>query len=132
MGTGRARKYCAPVLQTKLADGQAKALALAFKAIADPTRLRILSLLAAQTGGEACVCHFSTPLKLSQPTVSHHLKVLFEAGLVARQRRGTWIYYRIVPERIELLRGALALPRNHRLTLKGSTDGVPSRAVGSR
>jgi DNA-binding transcriptional ArsR family regulator len=64
--------------------------------------------------------------------VSHHLKVLFEAGLVARERRGTWIYYRIVPERIELLRGALALPRNQRLTLKASTDSVASRAVGSR
>lgn len=128
----RAAKYCAPVLQTKLADGQAKDLALAFKAIADPTRLRILSLLAGQGDGEACVCHFSAPLRVSQPTVSHHLKVLFEAGLVARERRGTWIYYRIVPERFALLRDALALPRNQRPALKGAADTRLARAASSR
>jgi ArsR family transcriptional regulator len=128
----RTAKYCAPVLQTKLADGQARELALAFKAIADPARLRILSLLANQARGEACVCHFSAPLRLSQPTVSHHLRVLFEAGLVARDRRGTWIYYRIVPERLALLRDALALPRNGRPAPKVSIGGIAPRAVGSR
>jgi ArsR family transcriptional regulator len=78
--------------------------------MADPGRLRLLSFLAAQPGAEACVCHLVEPLGLSQPTVSHHLRVLTEAGLLARERRGTWIFYRLVPERVEALRTALALP----------------------
>ena len=125
-------KYCPPVLQTKLARGEAEELALAFKAIADPARLRLLSLLAAQPSGEACVCHFSRPLGLSQPTVSHHLKVLFEAGLVDRERRGTWIYYRIVPQRFAALRVALALPRGQRAARKAGTQGHPARAAATR
>jgi ArsR family transcriptional regulator len=125
-------KYCPPVLQTKLARGEAEELALAFKAIADPTRLRLLSLLAAQPSGEACVCHFSRPLDLSQPTVSHHLKVLFEAGLVDRERRGTWIYYRIVPQRFAALRDALALPRGARAIHKAGSQGHLPRATGTR
>jgi ArsR family transcriptional regulator len=125
-------KYCPPVLQTKLARGEAEELALAFKAIADPTRLRLLSLLAAQPSGEACVCHFSRPLGLSQPTVSHHLKVLFEAGLVERERRGTWIYYRIVPQRFAALRVALALPRGQRAARKAGTQGHLPRATATR
>jgi len=88
----------------------AEELAGIFKAIADPARLRLLSLIAAQPSGEACVCHFTKPLGLSQPTVSHHLKLLHEAGLLARQRRASWVYYRIVPERMAELRDALALP----------------------
>ncbi len=83
---------------------------MAFKAIADPGRLRLLSFIAGQPGVEACVCHLIGPLGLAQPTVSHHLKVLTEAGLLARERRGTWMFYRLVPERVETLREALALP----------------------
>ena len=101
---------CAPLLRTRLGRDDAAALATAFKAIADPGRLRLLSFIAGQPGAEACVCHLVQPLGLAQPTVSHHLKVLTEAGLLARERRGTWMFYRLVPERVEALRQALALP----------------------
>ena len=83
-------------------------LAAALKIVADPARLRLLSLIQAQPGGEACVCHLTEPLGLSQPTVSHHLKVLLEAGLVERERRGSWAYYRVVPEPLTALRNVLA------------------------
>jgi len=101
---------CAPLLRTRLGRDDAEALATAFKAIADPGRLRLLSFIAGQPGAEACVCHLVQPLGLAQPTVSHHLKVLTGAGLLARERRGTWMFYRLVPERVEALRRALALP----------------------
>lgn len=100
---------CPPVLRGKLGQTDAERLAGTFKAIADPVRLRLLSFIAAQPSGEACVCHLMQPLDIGQPTVSHHLKVLYEAGLLARERRGTWVYYRIVPERLTALRDALAL-----------------------
>jgi ArsR family transcriptional regulator len=101
---------CAPLLQRQLGHEDAHMLATAFKAIADPGRLRLLSFIAAQPGAEACVCHLVEPLGLAQPTVSHHLKVLADAGLLQRERRGTWMFYRLVPERVEALREALALP----------------------
>jgi ArsR family transcriptional regulator, arsenate/arsenite/antimonite-responsive transcriptional repressor len=101
---------CASVLRSRLGVDDADRLATAFKAVADPGRLRLLSFIAGQPGAEACVCNLVEPLGLSQPTVSHHLKVLTEAGLLARERRGTWMFYRLVPERIEALRTALALP----------------------
>jgi ArsR family transcriptional regulator len=106
----KASVCCAPLLRTRLRRDDAEALATAFKAIADPGRLRLLSFIAAQPGAEACVCHLIEPLGLAQPTVSHHLKVLAEAGLLERERRGTWMFYRLVPERVEALRQALALP----------------------
>ena len=76
-------------------------------AVADPARLRLLSLIAAQPGGQ-CACDLVEPLGKSQPTVSHHLKVLYEAGLVDREKRGTWVWYRVVPDRLAALRAALA------------------------
>ncbi len=85
---------------------EAEQLAATFKAIADPARLLVLSFIAAQPSGEACVC----PLGLSQPTVSHHLKLLYDAGLLEKERRGTWVYYRIIPEQLSALRNALGLP----------------------
>ncbi|RUR77080.1 hypothetical protein PCC6912_40390 [Chlorogloeopsis fritschii PCC 6912] len=85
-------------------------MAAIFKVLGEPARLQVLSLIAAQPAKEACVCQLTEPLGLSQPTVSHHLKVLYEAGLLQKERRGTWIFYRLVPERIEALRNALALP----------------------
>jgi ArsR family transcriptional regulator len=100
----------APVLHGQLGREDAEHLAAAFRAIADPARLRLLSFIAAQPSGEACVCHLTAPLGLSQPTVSHHLKVLFTAGLLQRERRGTWVYYRIVPGELAALRDALAAP----------------------
>jgi ArsR family transcriptional regulator, arsenate/arsenite/antimonite-responsive transcriptional repressor len=102
---------CPPVLQGRLGQVAAEQIAAAFKALADPARLRLLSFIAAQPSGEACVCHLMKPLDISQPTVSHHLKVLFDAGLLTRDRRGTWVYYRIVPERLAALRDALLLPQ---------------------
>ena len=101
---------CPQVLTARLRQPDADALAAAFKALADPARLRVLNFIAAQPAGEACVCHFTGLLGLSQPTVSHHLRLLYEAGLVDRERRGTWVYYRIIPERIAALRDALADP----------------------
>ncbi len=98
---------CSPVTGQVLDQADAERLAGALKAIADPARLRLLSLIQAQPGHEACVCHLTEPLGLSQPTVSHHLKVLHEAGLLARARRGAWVYYRLLPERLQPLRDAL-------------------------
>ena len=76
--------------------------------IADPARLRLLSLIQAQPGHEACVCHLTEPLGLSQPTVSHHLKVLLQAGLVEREQRGSWAYFRVREEPLATLRTLLA------------------------
>ena len=101
---------CTSVLRSRLGRHDADELATAFKAVADPGRLRLLSFIAAQPSAEACVCNLVAPLGLSQPTVSHHLKVLTDAGLLARERRGTWMFYRLVPARVEALRQALALP----------------------
>jgi ArsR family transcriptional regulator len=101
---------CPPVFDGRLTKSKAEKLAEAFKAIADPARLRLLSFIAAQPSAEACVCYLMKPLGLSQPTVSHHLKVLYEAGLLDRERRGTWVYYRIVSEQLAALRDALAAP----------------------
>ena len=99
---------CPPLLQGPLAEDEAARLSHALKAIADPARLRLLSLIQAQPDGEACVCHLTEPLGLSQPTVSHHLKVLLDAGLVERDQRGSWAYYRVVPEPLAALRELLA------------------------
>lgn len=98
---------CPPVLQGALSKAHAEELAALLKALADPARLRVLSFIAAQPGGEACVCHVIGPVGLSQPTVSHHLKLLHQAGLLEREKRGTWVYYRVVPERLESIRAAL-------------------------
>ncbi len=97
---------CTPLLDAVLPEGDAEVLATSFKALADPARLRLLSLIAASEGG-ACACDLVTPVGRSQPTVSHHLKVLREAGLVESERRGPWIWYRIVPERLDALRAVL-------------------------
>jgi ArsR family transcriptional regulator len=99
---------CASVLDAPLDHAGAAQLAGAFAALADPVRLRLLSLIAAQRAGEVCACDLVEPLGKSQPTVSHHLKVLYEAGLVDRDKRGTWVWYRVVPERLAALRAALA------------------------
>ena len=98
---------CPPLLQGPLDREEADRLARALKAISDPARLRLLSLIQAQPGGEACVCHLVEPLGLSQPTVSHHLKVLHDEGLVERERRASWVYYRVVPETLAALRDVL-------------------------
>ncbi len=99
---------CPPLSQGPLDRDEAERLAVALKAIADPARLRLLSLIQAQPEGEACVCHLTVPLGLSQPTVSHHLKVLLQAGLVERDQRGSWAYYRVTPDPLAALRDVLA------------------------
>ncbi len=99
---------CPPVLQGALGKADAEALASALKALADPVRLRLLSFIAAQPGGESCVCHVMEPVGLSQPTVSHHLKLLHDAGLLTREKRGAWVYYRVARDRLEAIRTALA------------------------
>jgi ArsR family transcriptional regulator len=85
-------------------------LAGILKALADPVRLRLVSLIQAHEDGEACVCDLTEPISLSQPTVSHHLKVLRDAGLVTREKRGVWAYYRIVPAALEGLSDLISSP----------------------
>lgn len=99
---------CPPMSQTPLSAEQAEALARGFKAVADPVRLRLLSLIASHAEGEACVCDLTEGFELTGPTISHHLKVLREAGLITGERRGTWIYYRAVPAAMAQLSAALA------------------------
>lgn len=101
---------CSPLDREPLSAQAATELAGVLKAIAEPTRLRLLSLIAAHADGEACVCDLSDPINLTQPTVSHHLKVLRHAGLVTSERRGTWVYYKTVPQRLAALSHLLAVP----------------------
>lgn len=101
---------CPQVLASPISEEESKRLAAALRVLADPTRLRLLSMIGAHPEGEACVCDLTAPIGLSQPTVSHHLKVLTEAGLLGREQRGRWVYHWVLPEPIELLRGALAGP----------------------
>lgn len=98
---------CSPITGGVMSAAEAAALAARFKAMGDPTRLRLLSLIAASKDGEACVCDLNEPLDLSQPTVSHHLKILVEAGLLTRTKRSTWSYYALVPGALPALAGAL-------------------------
>ena len=100
---------CCNPLTTTLADDDAVELAEVFKALADPARLRLLSLVAGAESGEACACDLVEPVGRSQPTVSHHLSLLVEAGFLSREKRGKWAWYRIVPERLEQVRSALSL-----------------------
>jgi ArsR family transcriptional regulator len=99
---------CPAVLAAPLTEAEAATLAKGFAALADPVRLRLLSLIAAQPEGEVCACQLVEPLGKSQPTVSHHLKVLREAGLVEGEKRGTWVWYRPLPEALDDLRASLA------------------------
>jgi ArsR family transcriptional regulator len=98
---------CAPITREPIGPAQAFDLAGVLKALADPARLRLLSMVAAHEGGEACVCDLTAPLGLSQPTVSHHLKVLVDAGFLTRAKRGTWAYYALVPGALDAVAGTL-------------------------
>lgn len=98
---------CPSVLVAPLDDAGAAELSKGFTAIADPVRLRLLSILAAAPGGEVCVCDFVEPLGKSQPTISHHLKILSEAGLVSGDRRGKWVWYSLNRQRLGELRAAI-------------------------
>jgi ArsR family transcriptional regulator len=100
---------CPSVFAAPLDEASAVELATGFAALADPARLRVISILAAAEGGEVCVCDLVEPLGKAQPTVSHHLKVLGEAGLVVGDRRGKWVWYSLVPDRLAALQSALQL-----------------------
>ena len=99
---------CAPLRREPLDAEAASSLAEAFKALADPVRLQLLNLIATADGGQACACDLVEPVGKSQPTVSHHLKVLREAGLVRSEKRGTWVWYSVVPSRLDDLRRVLS------------------------
>lgn len=92
---------CSPLTREAISADQAENLARSLKAISDPARLRLISMVAAHTDAEACVCELTEPLGLSQGTVSHHLKILVDAGIFTRDKRGTWAYYRLVPSALD-------------------------------
>ena len=99
---------CSPVTAGVLDDEAAERLARVFKALADPTRIKLLSLIAAAGEDGACVCDLIEPVRLSQPTVSHHMRQLVDAGLITREQRGKWAYYRLVDGALAAVAGALA------------------------
>lgn len=99
---------CTPTAAGGMDQVAAEELATVLKALAEPTRLRLVSIIAAQAGGEACICDLTEPVGLSQPTVSHHMKVLVDAGLLTREQRGKWAYYRLTPGAIGSLAQALS------------------------
>ena len=102
---------CTPLVREPITAGQAADLAHKLKALADPTRLRLVSMVAAHEGGEACVCDLTEPLGLTQPTISHHLKILVEAGIFTRDKRGVWAYYALVPSAMDALSAVLSTTR---------------------
>lgn len=103
-----ADECCSPLMREPLTTSQAADLARILKALADPTRLRLVSMVAAHEGGEACVCDLTDPLGLTQPTISHHLKILVEAGIFTRDKRGKWAYYALVPGALDALSAVLS------------------------
>jgi ArsR family transcriptional regulator len=98
---------CAPAGEP-LDSSSAERLAAVLKVLAEPTRLRLLSLVAARAEGEECICNLTEPVGVSQPTVSHHMKLLVEAGLLEREQRGKWAYYRLIPGALDALAGLVS------------------------
>jgi ArsR family transcriptional regulator len=99
-----------PLVREPVSEAAAAGLAQVFKALGDPVRLRLVSLIGAHQGGEVCVCDLTTAFDLTQPTISHHLRVLREAGIITSERRGTWVYYRLVPTALERMATLLTAP----------------------
>ncbi len=99
-----------PLVGEPLSAASAASLAQVFKALGDPVRLRLVSLIGAHQGGEVCVCDLTTAFDLTQPTISHHLKVLRSAGIIDSERRGTWVYYRLVPASLDRIAAVLSSP----------------------
>ena len=109
------RCRCSPIAVRRwsvqvIKPDEAATLAAGFKALSDPARLRLISLVAAHADQEACVCDLTEPVGLSQPTVSHHLRLLVEAGILSREQRGKWAYYKLVPDTLNALAGLIASP----------------------
>jgi ArsR family transcriptional regulator len=98
---------CSPLAAEPLSEAQAVELSALFKTLADPVRLRVLSLIASHAGGEVCVCDLTDAFSLTGPTISYHLKLLRQAGLITGERRGTWVYYRVDPEVLSRLSAVL-------------------------
>ena len=106
-----AAEACAiPLVREPMDETAAAGLALVFKALGDPVRLRLVSLIGAHQGGEVCVCELTEAFELTQPTISHHLKVLREAGIITSERRGTWVYYRLEPAALDRMGALLIAP----------------------
>ncbi|GFE17777.1 transcriptional regulator [Streptomyces glebosus] len=120
---GAVNACCPGILTAPLDEGQAGELAKVFKALGDPVRLRLLSLIASRAGGEICVCDLTPAFDLSQPTISHHLKLLRQAGLIDCERRGTWVYYWLLPEMTDRLAGILTRPAGEPLPAHGGSAG---------
>ncbi len=99
-----------PLVGEPIGESAAAGLAQVFRALADPVRLRLVSLIGAHQGGEACVCALTEAFDLTQPTISHHLKVLREAGIIDCERRGTWVYYWLIPSALERMAALLSAP----------------------
>ena len=99
-----------PLVREPVGEAAASGLAQVFRALGDPVRLRLVSLIGAHQGGEACVCDLTAAFSLTQPTISHHLKVLRQAGIIDSERRGTWVYYRLVPTALERMAALLSPP----------------------
>ncbi len=115
---------CCPALLTSpLDEEQAGELAKVFKALGDPVRLRLLSMIASRDGGEVCVCDLTPAFDLSQPTISHHLKLLRQAGLIDGERRGTWVHYRLLPAMTDRLAGLLTRPAGEPLPAPAAAPG---------
>ncbi|MGH4032992.1 ArsR/SmtB family transcription factor [Actinomycetota bacterium Odt1-20B] len=110
LGQDAAEGCCPGLLTEPLGEEQAVELAKVFKALGDPVRLRLLSMIASREGGEICVCDLTPAFDLSQPTISHHLKLLRQAGLIDCERRGTWVYYWLLPQTTDKLAGILTRP----------------------
>lgn len=122
-------RCCPQVLTAPLDTARAEGLARAFAALGDPVRLKLLSLIATAESGEVCVCDLVPPVGRAQPTVSHHLKVLADAGLVVADKRGKWSWYSVVPGRLEQLGDALA-PSKGPVNARGRGHGMVAVAVG--
>ena len=118
--SNQAMAGCCPALgAAALDEPQAVELATMFKALGDPVRLRLLSLIASHPGGQACVCEISATFDVSQPTISHHLKLLRSAGLLGCERRGTWVYYWVIPSALQQLSSVLRVDDHFAATTRG-------------
>lgn len=108
MTAGDVTACCSPLTGGTLDSAAAERLASVFKALGDPARVKLVSLIAASEGGEACICDLTGPLGLSQPTVSHHMRMLVDVGLVSREQRGKWAYYRVISEALDRIAAAVS------------------------
>jgi ArsR family transcriptional regulator len=111
---------CAPLAREPMTTAQAEQVSGLLKAIADPVRLRLMSMVLSHEGGEACVCDLNAEFDLSQPTISHHLKVLHEAGLLDREKRGVWVYYKAKPEAMTAMTSLFATVNGQRPNAESS------------